>query len=270
MKRYLIYIVSSLLSMGILVPVMMAQDARTYSLAKMDSILNPSLATDAHKLLRFEADVLRIGNLNDTDAPKTYEFRFTNISRNPVTISRVNTNCGCTVAEYPRHPIAVGATAILQVTYNPQNRPGTIDTNVFVYLANHGNRPIAKLTLLGNVRQSDEWDYLPVVMGNLRLKRSKVKFTELSVGGMSTMRVLCANTGQRPLRLSASMLPPYAAFSTQPTIIAPGKEADIVITIDGKKLSQSVHKHTFSFLIEGVKGRPSERMMEVDLMVNDK
>lgn len=270
MKLYLIYIVSSLLSVGFSVPDVMAQDVRAFSQAQMDSILNPPLATDAHKLIRFEKNVLRIGTLNDTDTSKKYEFRFTNISRKPVTISRVNTSCGCTVAEYPEYPISAGATASLQVIYNPKNRPGTIDTNVFVYLADHGNHPVARLTLLGNVRQSDKWDYLPVVMGHLRLKRSKVKFTDLTANGMSSMRVLCANTGKRPLRLNAAMLPPYATFSTHPAVIAPGKEADIIITIDGKKLNKTANKRTFSFLIEGVEGRPSERMIEVDLMMNDK
>lgn len=239
----------------------LAQQASTYTQAQIDSIVNPPVQAGTDTLLRFDAPVLRIGKMSDTDAARTYRFTFTNVSHRTLRIARVTTNCGCTAAHTDRRPIAPGTKAEISVSYNPKGRPGTIDTNAFVYLDGAGNAPVARLTLLGEVTQSDRWDYLPKVAGPLRLKRRTLHFTEMGSTGKPSMRLLCANTGSKPLRLSATMLPSYASFKSEPAVIAPGAEADLVVTIDAALLSATVQR--FSFLIEGIHCRPSERTIEV-------
>lgn len=236
-----------------------AQQPSAPTRTQMDSIVNPPLAQEADKLLRFDSTVLRIGTMADTAATRSCAFHFINVSRRALQIAKVTTNCGCTTADYPKAVIAPGAKGTIYVSYNPKNRPGTVDTNAFVYLRETGTSPAAKLTLLGNVTQSDVWDYLPARMGSLRLKRKEVRFSGIRPGTRPEMRILCANTGSRPLKLTASMLPSYAHFRTEPEIIAPGKEADLIIRID----TDFIKGKQFSFLIEGVKGRLDERTLTV-------
>lgn len=241
-----------------------AQQANSYTRAQMDSIVNPPVQAGADTLLRFHAPLQRIGTLSDTDSVHTYRFTFTNVSGRTQRISRVTTNCGCTAARFSRQSIAPGAKAEVSMSYNPKGRPGTIDTNAFVYLEGAGNAPVARLTLLGEVTQSDRWDYLPKVAGPLRLKRRTLRFTEVGTTGKPSMRLLCANTGSKPLRLSATMLPAYASFKSEPAVIAPGAEADLVLTIDAARLPANVRR--FSFLIEGISCRLTERTIEVTIM----
>ncbi len=50
--------------------------------------------------------------------PVTVEFEFTNPSMVPLIISSVRPNCGCTVADYPKEPVAPGKSGKIVVTFN--------------------------------------------------------------------------------------------------------------------------------------------------------
>jgi hypothetical protein len=50
--------------------------------------------------------------------PVNVEFEFTNPSMTPLIINSVRPNCGCTVANYPKEPIAPGKSGKIVLTYN--------------------------------------------------------------------------------------------------------------------------------------------------------
>ena len=60
------------------------------------------------------------------------------------------------------------------------------------------------------------------------------------------------------------MIPRYAKLHTEPSVIAPGQAADVVITIDGKLMPPTV-KTEFSFpiVVDGINTKPSERTIQV-------
>ena len=152
----------------------------------------------------------------------------------------------------------------MTLVYDPKNRIGTVETYAFVYTDVSDKHPVARLVLTGEVICSDEWSYLPVVMGVLRMKRKQVVFSEMTSGIRPSERILCANTGKKPLKLSARMLPLYAAFHTEPAVIQPGQEADVVITVDGSKLSDIPDSRLqFNFLVEGVDAPVTDRLVKV-------
>ncbi len=45
-------------------------------------------------------------------------FPFKNTGTKPLVINKVNTSCGCTVAEYPKKPIMPGKQGVIKVNYN--------------------------------------------------------------------------------------------------------------------------------------------------------
>ena len=100
-------------------------------------------------------------------------------------------------------------------------------------------------------------------MGALRLKRKEVHFLELPARGKTTMRILCANSGTKSLRLTSRILPPYASLHTEPAVIAPGEEADLVITIDVDKLPVEESDIRAPLIVNGVGGKPSERTLQI-------
>lgn len=55
-------------------------------------------------------------------------------------------------------------------------------------------------------------------------------------------------------------------FRTEPEIIQPGEEADIVVTIDGSKVPVRVGGQLkYSLLLDGVNGRPTDRQLKITL-----
>ena len=171
---------------------------RHLSRAQIDSIVNPTLHADARKLLQATASTYDLGRLSENDKPVTHTFTLRNVSGTTQRIARVRTTCGCTLAAFDSTSIAPGGEMSVTLTYNPKNRPGTIDVDAFVYMEGYDRQPMARLSHYGEVIDSDVWSYLPESMGVLRLKRKVVRFSELPASGKTTMRILCANSVPNP------------------------------------------------------------------------
>lgn len=250
------------LRLGAQVPM---QQLRGLTRAQIDSIVHPTVSPEAVKMVQLDVASHELGTLQEDDAPVNRTFTLRNVSKSPISIARVRTTCGCTVAEYDSLCIAPNATTPITLTYNPKNRPGTIDVDAFVYIKGHDRQPMARLSLYGEVVDKDLWSHLPYAMGTLRVKRKEVTLTDIPQRGKPAIRILCANSGEKPLRLSSLLLPAYASFRTEPAEIAPGAEADMVITIDEAKLPRHSRRLQFPVLIEGVGGKPSERTIHVTI-----
>lgn len=264
MKRRILHILFLFLFLLAGNVVSVAQEKRIMSRQALDSLMSPKLMQGGDKVLRFETLQKDFGVVYEDGSPITVDFPFVNVSGKPVNITRITTNCGCTVAEVVDSLIAPGGKGVIRIKFNPRKRSGTVDTNSFVYTSLNGKEPVAKLTLLGNVIDNDEWSHLPLRMGALKLKRKDVVFEPVKAGMSPQQRIPCANVGTRPLRLSSALLPSFATFSTEPAEIAPGEEGDIVITINGDMLPPNAPR-SFSVVVDGVAGRISDRTLNVKL-----
>ena len=232
---------------------------------RIDSLINPPLLKQAGQILHFDSTLINIGTLTEDDAPKMYRFTCTNVSGKAINLTRVRTTCGCAVADVRTGEISPGETRVVVLTYHPKNHPGTIDTNAFVYLSSSDKMPVARLTLIGNVLPgADEWGRYPYKMGKLRLKQNRIEFREVNAGKRPSERILCGNSGKQSLRLSAAVIPEFATFRTEPEVISPGSEADVVITIDASLIPvEKGRSFTFPIIIEGVEGQPSDRTLNI-------
>lgn len=69
------------------------------------------------------------------DSENKYNFKFTNTGKDPLVITDAIGSCGCTVPDYPKHPIAPGESGEINVVYKPgkqegqQNKTVTITAN---------------------------------------------------------------------------------------------------------------------------------------------
>lgn len=232
---------------------------------KTDTLINPPLMKHGEQILRFDSTVLNVGTMTEDDAPKTYRFTCTNISNKTINLTRVRTTCGCAVADVCTGEIPPGEASVIALTYNPKNHPGTIDTNAFVYLSLSDRMPVARLTLTGNVLPgADEWGRYPYAMGKLRLKQNRMEFREVMSGKRASERILCGNSGEQSLRLTVLNLPCFVTFRTEPEVISPGSEADIIITIDASLIPvEKGDSFIFPVIIEGVSGQQADRTLSI-------
>ena len=241
-----------------------AQEKRLVSREALDSLMSPQLMANGDGVLRFETLLCDFGVIYENDSPLTVDYPFVNVSGKSVNITRITTNCGCTATEVADSLIAPGERGVIKVSFNPRRRSGTVDTNTFVYTSLSGKEPVAKLTLLGNVVDKDEWHHLPCNMGMLKLKRKDVAFEPVKAGTSPQQRIPCANVGTEPLLLTSRLLPSFVSFFTEPREIAPGEEGDIVIVINGDMLPDDAPQ-LFSVVVDGVAGRVSDRTIKVKL-----
>lgn len=64
----------------------------------------------------------------------TCEFKFTNVGKEPLILSRPSSSCGCTVPSWPQEPILPGKSDVIKVTYNTRsigiiNKTVTVNSN---------------------------------------------------------------------------------------------------------------------------------------------
>ena len=69
------------------------------------------------------------------------EFHFTNTGNFPLTISRVEPSCGCTVAEIPKEPIGPGKDGTIKGTFNSNGRVHANHKTLLVYANAKGIQP---------------------------------------------------------------------------------------------------------------------------------
>ena len=242
----------------------------------IDSIRNIKVVENGDSILAFTIKTVDFGTIYESDSTKTFSFQFRNVAKEGIVLQNIGANCGCIYSFCEKYEYEPGEEGLLQIKFNPKGRSGTVDKNIFVYAMTakdffsdiDGERKspmlVAKLTLLGNVVDLNEWRHLPVVMGDLRLKHKSVLFEPIKPGTSPQMRIMCANVGTSPLSLSSRLLPEFVTFATEPSEIAPGEEGDIVITIDGDKLPKGGN-NKYSILVDGVKGRISDRTIEIKI-----
>lgn len=71
----------------------------------------------AKTTIQFVETVHDFGNMKQGDVAET-TFKFTNTGKEPLVIENAQGSCGCTVPEYPKEPVAPGASGEIKVKFN--------------------------------------------------------------------------------------------------------------------------------------------------------
>jgi len=96
----------------------------------------------------FEKEVHDYGKIkNGADGTCTFEFK--NTGNAPLIISNAKGSCGCTVPDWPKEPIAPGASAEIKVKYDTK-RAGAINKSVTI-TSNAVNEPTKVIRIKGFV-----------------------------------------------------------------------------------------------------------------------
>lgn len=200
---------------------------------KIANVTNPRLSPDSASL-HFDTRHIVADLMNEDDAPSTYVFRFSNIGKKTLKISRLVSTCSCATATSDKMEIRPGEKAEISVRYDPKGHPGRFERRVFVYTTEE-NAPAAVLRLTVNVENGEDLSGLwPVQMGPIRLRRSSADFVQ---GEKAVEKLRFVNLSGRSLRLQCeeAFLPDCLTFRTEPEVVEDGQEGEIVISYDPSK-----------------------------------
>ena len=196
----------------------------------VESVSDPGLSPDSSSLSfgtrRIVADVM-----NEDDPPKTFQFRFENVGKEPVAINRLVSTCSCASATVSKSMIEPGEKAVIAVRYSPKGHPGKFERRIFVYTDGE-DAPAAVLKLAVVVENgSDLSGIWPVQMGTIRLRRSELTFTK-GVRAVEKLRFINLSGGELALKCEESFLPGCLSFRTEPEVVKDGETGEIIITYD--------------------------------------
>ncbi|RZS97978.1 DUF1573 domain-containing protein [Cecembia calidifontis] len=99
-------------------------------------------------VIDFKEKSIDFGDITQGDRVE-HTFVFTNSGDAPLVISNVAVTCGCTAPNWPKQPIAPGATGELKVVFNSAGKMGKQNSVVRIY--SNATEPIEKVSLISNV-----------------------------------------------------------------------------------------------------------------------
>lgn len=96
------------------------------------AILCPMMVYAEKAKIKFEHTLYNFEYVAEEGGAVSHEFLFTNTGDAALLIFDVTTNCGCTVADYPREPIMPGKQGSVVITFDPKGNPGEFAKEIVV------------------------------------------------------------------------------------------------------------------------------------------
>lgn len=107
--------------------------------------------------IKFEKDVHDFGTLKQ-GAECIYEFKFTNVGKEPLIIQNASASCGCTIPTYSKEPILPGKSGSIKVKYDG-NRVGGINKDITITSNAKTSSKVIKIT--GNILAAPKEEVFP-------------------------------------------------------------------------------------------------------------
>ncbi|AMM50998.1 hypothetical protein TH61_07100 [Rufibacter sp. DG15C] len=138
------------------------QTAPVSTVATNDPATNPNVASaeqvnpNAPKpVMTFKETEFDFGTIKQ-DKKVEHTFTFTNTGKSPLVIENATASCGCTVPEWPKEPVAPGATGNIKVVFDPAGKAGQQSKQITI-TANTDpqvNQLLIKTNIVGTVPQA--------------------------------------------------------------------------------------------------------------------
>lgn len=175
------------------------------------------------------------GSFSDTLKKVDCQMPFVNTGNEPLIITQVRPSCGCTVAEYPRSPIAPGDTAAVELSFYSRNIPGEFQKDVLVYSNTTPRKSVlvVKGIVIGSPESVDE--KYPYGEGAIRFSHVSLPLGEVTKGRWREAYITGYNTAQEPMRARISGLPAHITARALPDTIIPGKLVTLSFFYDSWK-----------------------------------
>lgn len=235
----------------------MAQERRVLSRAELDSLVNPTLSTIAAGAIVAKPATRNVGEVADSERVNAY-FMLCNTTSERIDVTEIRSSCSCLKVTTPIAHIEIGECVTLRAEFNPAGRNGGFSIPILLYTTLDTARPTARLMVEGSVVATDEWSHLPVRMGALRMSRNSVTLNHTT----RTERIAVVNVGSQPLTIGAQPTIEGITLRTEPEVIEPNNEGDIVISYTPSR--ELIHDIETALIIEGCGNiRPSERMIKI-------
>lgn len=230
----------------------------------------PQWRLAAQSRLQFAETTFDYGEIKEDGGAAMARFEARNVGDEPVVVVEVMTSCGCTTPYFDRKPIKAGETFCLEIRYDPMNRPGRIDRDIYVRVSDSGED--TKLHITGRVlpRQKSIEEIYPFDMGGgLRLESNFHAFAYVEHGKSVETRIGYVNHSDREIRVRISPTVVSGAMRVEyDPVIMPHASGDIVLRY--RLADNSSRYGTLEDILRvTVDGRPSQTLLSTHAIAVD-
>ncbi len=180
--------------------------------------------------IEFEKTLHDYGTVKESNGPAMYSFTFKNTGKQPLVLTEVKPNCGCTSPEWSKAPIAPGGSGMIKVAFDPKNRPGVFNKNIKV-VSNAENQQVI-LRIKGNVIARDRGinDIYPIEMSPVRLNTNHIALQRTTRTDVKTDTFLVYNPSEEAVAISFERVPSHITLKAVPATLKPKAKGKIIFT----------------------------------------
>lgn len=193
------------------------------------------VSAGAQPQVQWVSTTIDFGAFDESNGPVSAVFRGVNTGDAPLVVLDARANCGCTRPTYSTNPVAPGDTLRINVTYDPEGRPGRFSKNVFIdtNTPEKRNKLLIKGVVIGD--PTSVAARFPVEMGPLRLRHSAAIVGSVDKGRLKAVFEPGYNTSPRALVPTITDVPEWLSVNTSPDTLAPGEQFNLTMYVDGDK-----------------------------------
>ncbi len=169
---------------------------------------------------------ISFGKVYQTGAMVHKNFTIKNAGRDTITIGRVSTSCGCTVAFLSDSVLAPGKRSEVKIQFNPTGYIGEVTKYIYILNSNPKSR-LLTVRMMGCVAYA------------LQPTPSYVVFNSVKAGQPDSTSVTLSNTSNETIRITKVELPSGAmTYKLHKRVLKPGEFTDLDVYIGtGEKVS---------------------------------
>lgn len=234
--------------------------------SRIDQVANPT--TVGADQMAFEGEgVVEIGAVSEDLPQWSGSIGWTNKGPKPLAITRVQSTCSCVKATFGKRPIGSGERGVIEVSFVPKGRIGSVEQRLMVYTTLSDTHPTAIVHLRGRVTPSaDPTGLYQHSCGPLLMMQRAVSFE--ATEGVQSERIAVMNGGVAPLTIGhdGRLTSPELKAYTEPQTLTPGQEGDLVIEYRPTEQSKGT---PLVLYLKGLQLAPRKRQIEVILRTEE-
>lgn len=200
-------------------------------------LFSGSLIAQVSSKIGFEKTIHDFGYIKEENGKVSYEFKFTNQTDAPITISNVQASCGCTTPSWTRASVEPGKSGFVKAQYDPTNRPNAFTKTLSVSYMIGTVAAVEVLTIKGNVipKPKTASDMFPVKSGNLRFVSDYLNLYSVTTKEPITKEFRMYNDGKKRINfITPTRLPSHLSVKIVPVALNPKDTGVIKVTYNAK------------------------------------